>query len=976
MHVAILGPIQVGTNTTEQTTVAAAKQRVILAHLALRPNQPVSTDFLIEALWPEVKPSSAKAAVLNYVARLRRAMGAASGRLQTAFGGYLLEVRDPCELDHLHAADLESQARHSLCGSDFEAGGRLADEGLALWRGEPLEDVPCEQLQADCRPALDALRLRLEETRLDALLCLGHFDRILPRLAALILSHPFLDTLQERRMVALYGAGRRTEALDYYRMVRAQLRESIGADPSSCLRELHQQVLRGAPVPEVVELWRADRAMAHSGGAHTLAQNSVPAPAPETVPTAEPALDERAPAVPSQLPRRPRLVVGRNSELVELTRLLAGPEAWDAESACHIGVLAGPAGVGKTTVALTWAHEMAAAFPDGRMYLDLNGFAADGRPLSTDTAISALLDFLGVPPKDVPATPQGRAALYRSQVAVRRVLLVIDNARDANQVRPLLPSGDAARTLVTSRRSLAGLVALDGAEALTLEPLAATDSHELLARRIGQDRATGQERAIKAIADSCGNLPLALAVAAARAVSLVNVPLGALAAQLESNALNVLSPGDHTSDVRNVLSWSYLQLPEEAARVLRFLTLHPGPEITVPAAAALADVPVAETAALVTELAAVNLLTETGLGRYSLHSLVRAFATEHIEKDTTDEQRRAAQHRLLEYHLLWAVAADHTYTSLPTEIASDHVPLPSGLSAPAFADEHGGMAWMVQEQNVLMALVAHAVSIGFDSYAWRLAVAQSCSLMLRGQWQEDVRQARIGLAAAKRLGEPEAQAHSYRQIGRVLAHTGEYDTAHFQLRRALRIYRALGDCAGICETERTLGTLYYQQRDYGRAVVHNRRWLAKARELGHLRNLANALNGLSWMLAHAGEYTEAVVHGREALTIAQDIGWLQKQRDTWDTLGLIHRGLGDTNTSAACYQRAADLNDRIRPPVDAPTPGHYPLMTLAELAISRNDVDTARELLTRISLDAREVHRFDADKAARKLAELDGGAAA
>ncbi|MEY9927510.1 DNA-binding SARP family transcriptional activator [Catenulispora sp. GP43] len=810
MHVAILGPVRVGTGAADPTPVAAAKQRVILATLALRPNHTVSTDFLTEALWPQAKPSSAKAAVLNYVARLRRTMGEASGRLRTASGGYLLDVRDPCELDHLHAAALESRARDALCGGGFEAGGQLADEGLALWRGDPLEDVPCERLQGDCRPALDALRLRLEETRLDALLCLGQFERALPLLSALIAAHPFLDTLHERRLVALYGAGRRTEALDAYRAVRARLREAVGSDPSPCLRLLHQLVLQEAPVSEVVAVWRADREVAHRGGKHLLP----------------------APAAPSQLPPRPRLVVGRRTELAALTRLLAGPDeardprdardasdAREAESVCRVGVLSGPAGVGKTTVALTWAHEAAAAFPDGRMYLDLNGFAADGRPLSTDAAVSALLDFLGVPPEEVPATPQGRAALYRSRVAARRVLLVIDNARDASQARPLLPAG-AARALVTSRRCLTGLVALDGAEALTLEPLTAADSHELLARRLGPGRVSGRERAIEAIADRCGNLPLALAVAAARAVVLANVPLEALAAQLESNALNALNPGDDTSDVRNVLSWSYRQLPAAAARTLRFLGLHPGPEITVPAVAALADLPPSEAAPLVAELAAVNLLTETTLGRYTMHGLVRAFATELVEQDTTAEQRRAAQHRLLEYHLLWAVAGERSHTSLPTGIEPDRVPLPPGLAARPFTEERAGMAWLDQEQNVLMALVAHAAAAGFDSYAWRLAATQSCSLMLRGRWHDDARQARIGLAAAKRLGDPAAQARAYRQIGRALAFAGEYDTARFQFGRALRLYRSLGDVAGVCESERGLAAAHPRRRDHRAGQDH------------------------------------------------------------------------------------------------------------------------------------------------------------
>jgi tetratricopeptide (TPR) repeat protein len=598
------------------------------------------------------------------------------------------------------------------------------------------------------------------------------------------------------------------------------------------------------------------------------------------------------------------------------------------------------------------------------MYLDLNGFSAEGRPVTADVAIGALLDFLGVPSARVPATLQGRAALYHGLVADKRLLMLFDNARDAAQVRPLLPSGDECRALVTSRRSLASLVALDGAEPVPLAPLSADASRELLVRRLGGRRTSGQEEALEAIAESCAHLPLALSVASARAVSTAALPLSEFAAQLDDGALTALTAGDEASSVRNVLSWSYLRLPEEAAGVFRLLGLHPGPEITTAAAAALADIPTAQAAPLVGDLAAMSLLTEHAPGRYTMHSLLRAFAAELADSHESAVARAAAVHRLYDYHLRWAIAADHTYSTLPADVAPDGVPIPAGLDRPVFADDHAGMQWMTREQCVLSALIGHAAATGADSYVWRLAAAQSSSLMKRGRLTEELHQARIALAAAKRLDDPKALGYCYFMIGRTLTYQGEIQTAVFQLRRAYRFFRGVGAAAQIGEVLRTLGAGAHRLGDHGGAIQHMRGYLAAAKEAGHDAGISHALGELSQALMALGEYEQARVYCMEALAIARAVGRTMQEAHALSNLGRVHEGLGDLESARDYYQNACDVFARL------PEPDHpWVEYSMADVLAVSGRIDQAAEIWRHFSRDHRERYPTLAEGADERLAD-------
>ncbi|MFD0638744.1 hypothetical protein ACFQ9X_51450 [Catenulispora yoronensis] len=364
-------------------------------------------------------------------------------------------------------------------------------------------------------------------------------------------------------------------------------------------------------------------------------------------------------------------------------------------------LLVGMAGIGKTALALIWAHRSAEAFPDGRLYVDLKGFAERGTPMSADEAVRVLLDCLGVPDHLLPATAGGRIALYRAVIADKRVLIVLDNVHHADQVRPLLPPAGPAQVLATSRNALASLVTIDLARTVALQPLSALESRELLNKRLGPERTAGREDAVAAIAEHCAHLPLALVVAAGRAWVRPDVPLEDLAAQLGAvgGSLGALDGGDAAISVRTVLSWSYCQLSACAARLYRLLALHPGPDVAVPAAASLAALPSVEAHAALVELVAMNMASVDGRGRYRRHSLLEAFAAERLAAEECEEERDRAYRRMVDHYLRTVVQVNmlHATTALPT--AEELAPAPAGALTTVIEDSFGGIAWFDAERR-------------------------------------------------------------------------------------------------------------------------------------------------------------------------------------------------------------------------------------------------------------------------------------
>ena len=602
MEFFLLGSLLVYPAARAEVRVASGKQRVVLAVLLLHSNHVVSADVLIEALWGSEPPPSARAAMRNYVKRLRNVLGGAGHDLiRSAPGGYLIRVA-ASDLDVTRFEALESAGRKAAEAGDWDRAADLLRAGLSLWRGEPLEDVRSEWLAVRELPRLAELRLRALETRIDLDLRLGRHAEAIAELWRLTRVHPLRERLYRLLMLALCQDGRYGEALTVYQSVRQVLISELGTDPGPELRHLHQRILASDPSLAGPGMRRTARAAVTWSG---MRGGSPP---------------------PRQLPAAAPHFCGRSAELTALRRITDEPA--DAGLPTIIAVT-GAAGVGKTTLALQWAHEVAVRFPDGQLHVDLRGYDP-GSPAPSAEVLAGFLRSLGVPESGIPADQTERAACFRSLLASGRVLVVLDNARSAEHVRPLLPATPGCTAIVTSRDSLAGLVVRDGAQRVDLDLLPLTDAVRLLRSLIG-DRVEADPAAAQALAVQCACLPLALRGAAELAAARPAAPLADLVWQLgdRQQRLDLLDGGgDPRTAVRGVFSWSYRHLDRDSARAFRLLGLHPGTDIEPCAGAALMGTTVTHARRLLTSLARAHLIRPVGQARYAMHDLLRVYAAE------------------------------------------------------------------------------------------------------------------------------------------------------------------------------------------------------------------------------------------------------------------------------------------------------------------------------------------------------------
>src|SRR5216683_2467376 len=576
MEFCLLGPLVVRRGAVA-VPVPRGKQRAVLAALLLSANKPVQVDDLAETLWGAESPRSARVTVANYVKRLRYAFGdGGRDRIRTMPHGYLIEVR-ASELDVFRFEAITAAARSAARGGSWAQASERARSAWSLWRGEPLGDVESEALAQREVPRLVGLRLQALETRLDADLHLGGHADVIPELRHLADAYPLHENLHALLMLALYRSGRQAEAQAVYRHVRHVLTEDLGTEPGKEIRELHHRILTADP-------------------ALTL---PVPAPGPHG----------HLVVVPRELPAAVSHFTARDSELSALTGLagMATP------GTVVISAIGGTAGVGKTALALYWAHQVADSFPDGQLYVNLRGYDPE-QPVPAADVLAGFLRALGVPGTDIPAEIDERAARYRSLLAGRRMLVVLDNAGSAEQVRPLLPGSPGCMTVVTSRDSLAGLVARDGATRLDLDLLPLADAVSLLRALIGE-RADADPVAAEALAARCCRLPLALRIAAELAAARPAAPLARLVGELadQQRRLDLLdADGDARTAVRAVFSWSCRHLDPDAASAFRLACLHPGPDLGRYAIAALTGATLEQAERMLGVLAQAHLIQPAG----------------------------------------------------------------------------------------------------------------------------------------------------------------------------------------------------------------------------------------------------------------------------------------------------------------------------------------------------------------------------
>jgi len=614
-------------------------------------------------------------------------------------------------------------------------------------------------------------------------------------------------------------------------------------------------------------------------------------------PTNEPVVVPRG-TTPALLPPVAAGFAGRRDALAMLDGLLATRAELDP--AAPIAAISGTAGVGKTALALHWAHRNTGAFPDGQLYVNLRGFDPDGSALSTAEAVRGFLTALGVPAEGIPAGLTDQAGLYRSLLAGRRMLVVLDNARDVDQVRPLLPGGAGSMAIVTSRDRLTPLVVTEGARPLTLDVLSEAEAGELLERRLG--RTLAGDGAVQEIITRCARLPLALAVVAARAATNPSLSLSRLAEELRhrAGALDALHGGDVVTDVRAAFSWSYRCLGPDAARLFRLLGLHPSADFGVAAAVSIAGGP---SRASLGELARLHLIIERGQDRFEFHDLLRAYAAE--QTTGCEGEAHAAAHRLLDHYVHTAHQASvlmdpFRYLGIaPEEIEP-------GVTPEELGDADHALNWFTTEHRTLLATIDRAAEGGFARHAWQLARAMTLYLYRQGHWHDLNTSHRTALKAAERVGDPAGQAHAWRGIASAASALGRLGEARVAFARALELFTGVADHDGMGVIHENVGGVAWLLGSHAEALAHMRQSFELHRSTGCEAGQARTLGTMALCETHLGNPAEAVRHCEQALAAQLRLGDTFGLAYTWHNLGFAYAAVGEYEKAALHYERSLE----------------------------------------------------------------------
>ncbi|MEV0253527.1 BTAD domain-containing putative transcriptional regulator [Streptomyces sp. NPDC050732] len=873
----VLGDVEVQVDG-RQIDVGHLRQRSVLAVLLVEANRTVSVDQLADRVWADRLPRRFRTTLYSYLSRLRQALlGAvdaedddAGARIVKEPGGYRLTV-DASAVDMHRFRSLVARAR---AAEDGEHALALYEEALGLWRGEPFATLDTPWFGA-LRENLVRELFAAELDRNDVALSRGRHGELLAELTATAQAHPLDERLAGQLMLALYGSGRAADALGHYRRTRERLAEELGVDPGAALRDLHQRILT------------ADASLD-----------------PDSPPAAATPLP-----VPRQLPAPPGVFTGRGKELDQLTQALDASEDGGPGRTVVISAIGGIGGLGKTWLALRWAHENAHRFPDGQLYVNLRGFDPAEQPMPTALAIRAWLDALHADPDSIPADPEAQAAQYRSLVAGRRMLILMDDARDADQVRPLLPGSPSCTVLITSRNRLTALAATHGARLLPLDILGRDEARHLLASHLGASRVAAEPDSVAALIDHCAGLPLALGVVAARAATHPDFPLTVLAAELSRSAdrLDALDIGDLTASLRAAFAASHRALSPAAGDLFVLLGLAPGPDIGLAAAASLAALPRSRARTLLMELDSAHLVRQERPGRYRMHDLVRLYAAELAQRQPAQD-REAALTRLVDFYVHSAYATNRLLDGPHTPFDFRLEPPAPGCDPMNPADTTAALRWFNEEHACLLAVQALALATGRDPQVWRLAWCLITYHMAGYHLTEYLTFWRAALTAAEHHGEsPAARALAHWRYGHARSLTGDYAEALEHLGLALTLAEHADDVAGQAHICRTLGRVWEQHGDDARALDHARRALALYQRLDNPVWQANQLNAVGWMYAQLGRYPQARTHCEQALRLYEEHARPIDASSTLDSLGYIAHHTGRHEQALAYYRRALAL---------------------------------------------------------------------
>ncbi|GAA1407083.1 AfsR/SARP family transcriptional regulator [Catellatospora coxensis] len=936
MEFQTLGPLQAVHDGQPAYLPTGHKPRLALAVLLARLGRPVPMDVLVEALWADQPPASARRNVHQYISQLRGALG--TERIQNAPDGYTVPAGE--SLDAARFGELSAAAAAALDGGDVEAAARDWRTALDLWRGPAYAEFTACPPLADEALRLDQQRLAAYEGWAEAELALGRHRQVAGTLETLVAEQPFREFFRGCLMLARYRSGRRAEALDLFRDTRTLLRDELGLEPGPQLRALHEAILRD------------DARLTRPGRYDFTPEAPAAAAAPVTA--------------PRQLPADVAGFTGRDEALRELDRMRdreAGP--------ARVAVITGSAGIGKTSLVVHWAHRSADRFPDGQLHVNLRGFDAGGPPANPSQAVRGFLDALGVPSARVPADLAEQAALYRTLLAGRRMLLVLDNARDADQVRPLLPGTAGCMVLVTSRNQLSGLVAAEGARPLSLAVFTAAEARQLITHRLGGSAVEREPRAVRDVIARCGGLPLALAIVAARAASGPALPLAALAAELADGRdnLDAFSGDDAATDLRAVFSWSYRQLSDGGARMFRLLGLHPGPDVSLAAAASTAGLTVRQARPLLAELTRAHLAVEHAPGRFLLHDLMRAYAAELVAEADPEPDRFTALRRAYDHYLHTANSA--TLMVYPHRHRITILPCDEQVTPEVHADRDQAYAWFAAEHAVLLAVIRQAYELGCDGHTWQLAWTLITYFDRQGHWLDQAHTQRVALDAALRSGDVTGQAHVYHGLGVSSTWLERYDEAQQHYDSAMALFAQSGDAASQANTLLALTWLGERTTRYADAYTYAERAYQLHRATGDRSGQAKALNTMGWFQTLRGDHAAAITACAEALTLHQEVGDLAGQWETWDSLGHAHLHLGNHEQAVLGFGNALDLVRQTRDRYwEAFIVDH-----LADAQLALGEAGTADGLWRDALRIMEELAHPDAERIRAKLRPLDTDAA-
>ncbi|MFV0129370.1 BTAD domain-containing putative transcriptional regulator [Streptomyces sp. HMX112] len=834
----VLGPVRAWLGG-DPLPSGSPQQRALLAALLLRDGRTATAAELIDAIWGDEPPSQALAAVRTYASRLRKVLP--QGVLVSESGGYAIRGR-PEALDLSVAQELAAAAEKARAAGDRAQARALLGRSLGLWDGESLASVPGPYAEAQ-RVRLEEWRLQLVETRLDLDLEVGCHAGAVSELTALTAAHPLRERLRELLMLALYRSGRQAEALAVYADTRRLLADELGVDPRPELSRLQERILR------------ADAELARP------VEEAAPAPAVSR---------------PAQLPATVADFTGRGPFVRELSDRLAGAEG----SVMAVSALAGIGGVGKTTLAVHVAHAARPYFPDGQLYVDLQG--AGARAAEPETVLGAFLRALGTPDSAIPDTLDERAALYRSTLAGRRVLLLLDNARDAAQVRPLLPGTEGCAALVTSR---VRMVDLAGAHLVDLDVMSPEEALQLFTKIVGAERVSAEREAALDVVASCGFLPLAIRIAASRLASRRTWTVSVLAAKLadERRRLDELQAGDLA--VKATFELGYGQLEPAQARAFRLLGLADGPDISLAAAAAVLDLPTHEAEDLLESLVDTSLLESAAPGRYRFHDLVRLYARACAERDEQPPaERESAMSRLLDFYL--ATAARVYAIERPGDRTVHHLE-PTGYPGKVFTDDEEALDWLHAEAGCILACVQQSLGPGTLRRAVDLLLS-SKDLAESGSSSRRYKAATLAARdAAARAADTHAEARARVTLAQVHSTAGLFDQAAVEAERAADLGERTNDPWTLSNAPNELGIIANCTNRYADGETYLLRAVTAFREDGNRPGEASALCNLSRVVASMGRTADAVDLARQGVAVYDELGLTLRLANARYALGIV-----------------------------------------------------------------------------------------